>query len=636
MLNLKSRFAFFCFLIGIVTSSIAGAGFYASSRMGRSIDQIADSAVAIRHHTVADMLHDALRADVYVALHRSAEGGDAEDVAKETAEHASEFRERVADTRRIATSAEAQVTLSGLEKPLRDYIEQSERIVRLAFSDRRAALAEMPAFNARFADLEKAMDEAGDVLEKEAKQAQAESAASRRIADAMGVAGLVVAILLAGGLFLGILRSVIGPLSAIAAAMKRLAGGDTTLAIPYVDRKDEIGTMAGAIGVFRSAIETRTLDQQSRMNRELKLAEERRVVMDELTRQVGVVIDAAARGNFSERIEETDRGDKDMQLMSHRLNELMRTIDDGLSETIMVLTTLTNGDLTVRVTGAYKGAFGALKSGTNTLADRLAEALSSLATSALAVRTATGQIAAGIHDLSDRTHDQARTVVDTCAALTKFTAGIRDNASRAGQAASVVKAAEAQARQGSTVLTSASEAMNRISASSGRISDIVELIDGIAFQTNLLALNAAVEAARAGEVGRGFAVVASEVRTLSQRAAEASQEIKALIGKAQAEISTGVSLVEETSQQLGSIFTAVSDVTAIVTAIAGASNEQAGTVEDLNESVGRLGDVAQQNAALVEETHAAIRATEEETERLEALASEFTLVLPDRHRSRAA
>ncbi|WP_293854527.1 methyl-accepting chemotaxis protein [uncultured Alsobacter sp.] len=635
MSSLKSRFIVFCVLMAALAGSVAAFGFHSSARLGSAIDHIADTAVAIRQHTIGDMLHDSLRGDVYAALHRSSLGDPAQDTVKETAEHAAQFLASIAGAKKVAGSGAAQATLAALDKPLREYIDQSVRIVRLAFLDRLAALAEMNEFDRRFEALAKAMDEAGDVLENEAREAQDESTSSRRLADRLAAAGLVVSILAAFTLFFLVNRSVLGPLRAIAAAMQRLSGGDTTIAIPSVDRKDEIGIMANAIAVFRSAIETRGFEQQTRMRREMEAAEERRRVMEQMTEKIGLVIDAASRGDFSHRIDPDGIAESDVKEMSGRLNHLMQTIDDGLSETLMVLTTLTNGDLTVRVLGTYRGAFDALKSGTNSLGDKLADALSRLATSAMAVRAATGEIAHGIHDLSERTADQAHTVEGTCKALTEFTTGIRDNAVRAGQAAEVVKAAEVQARQGGEVLDSARAAMHRISASSARISDIVDLIDGIAFQTNLLALNAAVEAARAGEVGRGFAVVASEVRTLAQRAAEASQEIKQLIDKAQSEITNGVSLVEETSQQLGAIFTAVSDVTTIVTTIAAASTEQAASVEGLNDTVARLGDVAHQNATLVEETHAAIRSTEEETGRLEALAGQFVLATPARFRSAA-
>jgi methyl-accepting chemotaxis protein len=430
-------------------------------------------------------------------------------------------------------------------------------------------------------------------------------------------------------------RSLLDPIREIGTTMRKLSSGNRDITVPYADRKDEIGDMAQSILVFHEAILERDRLMQAGMGQEKRSAESRRRVLDQMIVQINSVVDGAARGDFAMRVSQSF-DEPELKEVSVRLNQLIQTVESGLGETVSALGTLAGGDLTVRVTGSYDGAFRVLSDGTNNLADRLAHAMSQLMTAATAVDTATGEIAAGIDDLAERTADQATTVNETCDALGTFSGSIRDNAQRASAAAQTVRAAEEQAHNGGSVLGAAREAMQRISSSSGRISDIVELIDGIAFQTNLLALNAAVEAARAGDVGRGFAVVASEVRTLAQRAAGASQEIKGLIGQAQAEIVTGVSLVEETSTHLEGIFTAVSDVTRVMTGIADASREQADAVTDLTDAVNKMGDMAQQNAALVEETHAAILTTKQETQQLTALAGSFRLADAQRKAARPA
>jgi methyl-accepting chemotaxis protein len=172
-------------------------------------------------------------------------------------------------------------------------------------------------------------------------------------------------------------------------------------------------------------------------------------------------------------------------------------------------------------------------------------------------------------------------------------------------------------------MRSASDAMERIANSSRKISDIIDLIDEIAFQTNLLALNAAVEAARAGESGRGFAVVAAEVRSLAQRAAGASNDVKQLIVTAQSDVGSGVSLVSQTATMFGRIFESVNDVTRLMDAISSASDQQSAEISTLSGEVQRIDDMTQQNAALVEETNAALSVTDQQTIGLEALVSRY-------------
>ncbi len=625
MTSLTTRVAVFCGLSGLVAAGIATAAIVSSDRMGQQLETVGTTAVALRNHTVGDMLHDSLRADVYAAFFAAERGGSRDEALKEARGHAQDFRDRIAANHALELPPTVHEELGKLDEPLSAYIAQAERIVDLAFRNSASGEAEIKTFVQRFEALEHAMDAAGDVIEEEAKAEEARAQSLGRLATMVATGGLALALVMAFAMVMLIKRSVLTPLLEIGVTMRKLSAGDKNISVPYTARHDEIGDMAQSILVFHEAILERDRLMQAGMGQEKRSAESRRRVLDQMIVQINSVVDGAARGDFAMRVSQSF-DEPELKEVSARLNQLVATVETGLGETVSALGTLAGGDLTVRVTGSYNGAFRVLSDGTNNLADRLAQAMSQLMTAASAVDTATGEIAAGIDDLAERTADQATTVNETCDALGTFSASIRDNAQRASAAAKTVQAAEEQAQNGGSVLGSAREAMQRISSSSGRISDIVELIDGIAFQTNLLALNAAVEAARAGDVGRGFAVVASEVRTLAQRAAGASQEIKSLIGQAQAEIVTGVSLVEETSTHLEGIFSAVSDVTRVMTGIADASREQADTVADLTDAVNKMGDMAQQNAALVEETHAAILTTKQETQQLTSLAGSFRLL----------
>jgi methyl-accepting chemotaxis protein len=603
-------------------------------KLGNALEELTETATALRNHTVGDMLHDTLRADVYAAYYAVAHGAEVKDVEKDVAEHATNFRNVVNANKDLPLTPEVRAKLDELAVPLRDYIAEAETIVKTIGKNQEAAMALMPGFLQKFTVLEKAMDSAGDAIEAIALEAEQNASFIRRLSRSVGVVGIIIALLTAGIMLAIVRRGVLVPLSDIGSVMRRLAAREG-VKIPHQDRNDELGDMARSISVFQSAMEQQALAEQSTVSERARAAEQRRLTMDGMIQQISQLAEAASQGDFTVRIP-ANREDRELAQVADRLNTLVDTVDKGLSETVEALGILSTGDLTVRVAGDYRGAFAALKDGANMLADRLAEAMASLTASAGAVRTAASEIGLGMEDLARRTSDQASTVSSTSSALSQFTGRIRQNATLAGDATRTVRDAEKRAHEGSAVLGSAREAMNRISSSSSRISDIVELIDGIAFQTNLLALNAAVEAARAGEVGRGFAVVASEVRTLAQRAAEASQEIKGLIGQAQTEIASGVSLVAETSVSLESIFSTISDVTRMMGMIASSANEQADEIVDLNAAVERLGDAEQQNASLVEETTAAIGATEHEAERLEKLAQEFKLVSHGRPRARRA
>jgi len=241
------------------------------------------------------------------------------------------------------------------------------------------------------------------------------------------------------------------------------------------------------------------------------------------------------------------------------------------------------------------------------------------------VRNATREILSGANDLSERTTKQAATIEETSATVEQLAATVTDNAKRAQEASAGAQSVTSVAEEGGQVMHAATEAMERIIASSGKISNIIGLIDDIAFQTNLLALNASVEAARAGEAGKGFAVVAVEVRRLAQSAAQASAEVKELIEQSGTEVKAGSKLVVEAATRLETILRGVRENFELLQGIAHDSREQASSIDEVNVAVRTLDEMTQHNAALVEETNAAIEQTESQAAELDRIIDVFTV-----------
>ena len=231
----------------------------------------------------------------------------------------------------------------------------------------------------------------------------------------------------------------------------------------------------------------------------------------------------------------------------------------------------------------------------------------------------------GNTDLSQRTEEQASSLEETSASLEELTATVRQNADNAQQANKLAASASDIATRGGAVVGEVVETMDAITQASRKISDIIGVIDEIAFQTNILALNAAVEAARAGDQGRGFAVVASEVRNLAQRSANAAKEIKALISDSVAKVDSGSKLVSAAGQTMGEIVGSVRRVTDIMAEISAASQEQSAGIEQVNTAVSQMDKITQQNAALVEEAAAAAKSMEEQTDAMTQMVSDFVL-----------
>ena len=256
---------------------------------------------------------------------------------------------------------------------------------------------------------------------------------------------------------------------------------------------------------------------------------------------------------------------------------------------------------------------------------QLRQTLQTVLSAVRSIDTASHEIASGNLDLSSRTERQAASLEQTASAMSSLTLAVKDNAANARQACQLAASASELAQRGGAAVTEAVSTMESIRASSRQIVDIIAVIDGIAFQTNILALNAAVEAARAGEQGRGFAVVAAEVRTLAQRSAAAAREIKALIAASVATIDSGSASVSQAGERMGEIVASVQQVNEIIDRISSASAEQATGIAEVNQAVGLMDDVTQQNAALVEQAAAAAGSLQQQAVNLSQAVAVFQI-----------
>jgi len=304
---------------------------------------------------------------------------------------------------------------------------------------------------------------------------------------------------------------------------------------------------------------------------------------------------------------------------------LLESVEKGVEEVGDVLSALAQTDLTKRVDGQYEGSFDKLKNDTNAVADKLADVIGQLRDTSGALKSATGEILAGANDLSERTTKQAATVEETSATVEQLSNTVMKSADQADEASTNSKALAHTAEQTGQTVDLATEAMERITTSSAKISNVIGMIDDIAFQTNLLALNASVEAARAGEAGKGFAVVAVEVRRLAQSAAEASSEVKQLVEQSASEVDTGSKHVILAAEKIKEMITGIQQSSELMAGIAVSSREQASSIDEVNVAVRQMDEMTQHNAALVEETNAAIEQTDNQVDELDRIVDVFKL-----------
>ncbi|MCX8997166.1 methyl-accepting chemotaxis protein, partial [Rhizobiaceae bacterium BDR2-2] len=289
------------------------------------------------------------------------------------------------------------------------------------------------------------------------------------------------------------------------------------------------------------------------------------------------------------------------------------------------LSKLSDGDVSYRIAQPFAATLDAVRNDFNASAEKLQSALSRVAENARGIDAGANEIKSAADDLARRTEQQAAAVEETAAALEQITTTVKDSTRRAQEAGQLVSRTRSGAEQSGEVVRRAVVAMERIEKSSSEISNIIGVIDEIAFQTNLLALNAGVEAARAGDAGKGFAVVAQEVRELAQRSANAAKEIKALITASSEQVQEGVQLVGDTGKALETIVAEVQEINRHVAAIVESAQEQSSGLQQINTAVNQMDQDTQKNAAMVEETTAATHSLTKEVASLNALLTLFRL-----------
>ncbi|MBO0902299.1 methyl-accepting chemotaxis protein [Jiella sonneratiae] len=532
-----------------------------------------------------------------VSATRALDGlSDGFDLAKE---HAESFAGNLAAARDLAVSLDAKETLATLD----ELKEAFPPFYALGQRMAQAYVAEGPAggnllmgdFDATAQRLGEAVDKSeasiDTLLERLASQQNdvaADAAAKADVASALSIAMGLMTIVAGLALILFTRRRLMAPLDHVTDALDRLARGERVDDLSEAGRRDEVGDLARAFQAFKRAAE-----EKARLESE-------------------------ANARRDEADAERDRAAKFQAVTAREQAMVVAEIGQGLSA-------VSAGRLAYRIEAAFPAAYEGLKADFNSAVATLDRTMATISLGGEQIRVGSREMFQATDDLSRRTEQQAASLEETAAALGEVTDGIRRTAESVGNARNAVARAKQEAEQSGSVVDGAIAAMGNIENSSQQISQIIGVIDEIAFQTNLLALNAGVEAARAGEAGKGFAVVAQEVRALAQRSAEAAKEIKALIGRSADQVADGVHLVGEAGKSLKAIADHVATINGIVREIAASSEEQAASLSEVNTAVTNMDQMTQQNAAMVEESTAAANHLLSEADELARLIGQFEL-----------
>ena len=552
-------------LIGITAVS-GGTGLFVAMKQNGAIAEQTAAAGLLQNHMEADMMHDAVRADVLNGL-VGGDGAARQAVIADLKDHLATLSKNIDVDAAFQGEDSVVAATSKLKAPVDTYAAAAQRIVDTAGTDPNAARAQLPSFMEQFHALEGSMETASDAIEAHSKQVAASAATMGLIAMIILAITLIAGMAAAWLLAQAARRLLVTPLLDLAGTMRALDGGDLSVKVPHTTREDELGGMAQAIDAFRNKLKAAEAAKETQT----------RLIVD----TIGTSLDAMARG-----------------------------------------------DLSVEVTADLTGPFAALKRSFNDAAHGLRALIGNVVTGTENIRTGANEIASASEDLAQRTERNAATLEETNAAVNAVNHRLKSIALSASETLSRADGAIAVVGNGRAVADEAVQAMGRVSESAKGIDSVIEGLDKIAFQTRVLAMNAAVEAGRAGEAGRGFAVVADLVSALAMRAEEEAGRARDQLTHTQAEVVTAVEAVMKVDSALADISGDVGQVHSLIGTMAEDNNAQSHAISQVSEAISDMDRGTQQNAAMVEQTSAAARNLTQEVETLAESAGSFTIEAP--------
>ncbi len=635
-MSLRARM-FAVALLGAVGTVVVGSvGYLGLNRSLTATQDLSTAAVMQRDQMQADMMHDAIRSDVYSALLASntADSVRANAAVADLSEHTKEFRTAIATIDKTTRSVKLRAKIKEMTPDMDAYLAGAGKIIGDASSGSFSSRSEIAAFEAQFKALEGQMEAFGNIIGSEASTASASATALFRTAKVVMVC--VSLLIIVVSLFASIRteQRISRGLKAVgdrAAQLRSACITDLNTAILAMARGDLTASVQATTQQLAVTSTDELGELTTNVNQIIAMSQSTIVAFnaarDSVQRLVaethGLTL-AAQTGDLAKRADATgfEGSFRDVVL---GVNQTLDSVIAPVNEATTQLERLAERDLTARVTGTFHGDHAKIQHAFNTALENLAGAMTAVSETAEGVATSAAQIDAGSQSLAQSASDQAASLQEISASARELSAMTKRNAESASEGRTLSEGAQRSTAEGVTEAQRLAEAIGRIKTSSEATARIVKTIDEIAFQTNLLALNAAVEAARAGDSGRGFAVVAEEVRSLALRSAEAARTTSELIEESVRSTEQGVAINARVITQLGDIETRVSRVGQVVTEIAAASDEQSKGVQLIDGALEDMARRTQEVAANADQSKGASDALQERSAEMRELVTGFEL-----------